>query len=84
MPFPLFYEQLTAAERRVLPYCIADVSCKSIAGILSISIETVKTHRKNIAHKLGVCGKEEFRRALHRLEREGGLPPNQQLTPNSP
>lgn len=79
-----FYEQLTPTERRVLSHCMADGSCKSIAEALGVSTETVRSHRKSILRKLGVCGKENFRRALRRLELAGGLPPAHKSPQNHP
>ena len=75
---------LTPTERRILLLISQDYSCKEIAMKLSICIETVKRHRKNIAHKLGTTGKTAFRRAIRQLEREGGLPFTQLLTPKLP
>ncbi len=84
MNFGNVYDELTPTERRVLRFCLDDVPCKTIADKLCMSVETVKTHRKHIARKLGVSGKTEFRQALRRIEREVGLPFTQELTPNSP
>ncbi|WP_083732890.1 LuxR C-terminal-related transcriptional regulator [Spirosoma montaniterrae] len=44
-----------------------------MADKLNLSVETVKTHRKNIAHKAGTKGKAEFRLLLRRLEQEAVL-----------
>ncbi len=77
MPSETLYDLLTPTERRVLRYCMDDAPCKTIADRLCLSVETVKSYRKNVARKLGVSGKAAFHRALYRLEREGGLPPAQ-------
>lgn len=58
-------EQLTAQERKILLMTLNDYSCKEIADTLSIALETVKRHRKNIIGKLKVKGKTEFRRLLY-------------------
>lgn len=58
-------EQLTAQERKILLMTLNDFSCKESADMLSIAIETVKRHRKNIIRKLEVKGKTEFRRLLY-------------------
>lgn len=65
---------LTPAERQVLILVSQDCYCKEIAVRLSICTETVKKHRKNIAHKLGATGKADFRRAVRQLERDGHVP----------
>ena len=57
--------QLTAQERKILLMTLNDFSCKESADMLSIAIETVKRHRKNIIRKLEVKGKTEFRRLLY-------------------
>ena len=56
--------QLTFKELEVLSFCKKGMSCQEISEELFISIETVKSHRKRIIKKLGLQGKEEFRRFI--------------------
>ncbi|MBS7396392.1 MAG: helix-turn-helix transcriptional regulator [Prevotellamassilia sp.] len=45
---------LSEREREVLHCVVCGMSNKEIAGKLFISLNTVLTHRKNIARKLGI------------------------------
>ena len=47
---------ITKREEEVLTLVLAELTSQEIALNLSLSAETVKTHRKNIAVKLGVRG----------------------------
>lgn len=47
-------EQLTGREREVLYMIAFEFSSKEIAERLSVGVETVKSHRKNIMVKLDV------------------------------
>lgn len=49
--------KLTHMETRVCQFVQAGYASKDIAESLSISLETVQTHRKNIRRKLGLHGK---------------------------
>ena len=46
--------ELTPREREVLQLLAEGKSTKEIAGIISISVKTVETHRKHIMDKLGL------------------------------
>jgi LuxR family maltose regulon positive regulatory protein len=52
-------EQLTRTERRVLMLMDSELSYPEIAELQHVSINTIKTHRKNIYTKLGVNTREE-------------------------
>jgi len=54
--------QLTFKEQEVFSLCKKGLSCQEMSEILFVSVETVKTHRKNILKKLGLFGKQEFRK----------------------
>ena len=47
---------ITQREEEILTLIMAELTSQEIALRLSVSTETVKTHRKNIAKKLGVRG----------------------------
>lgn len=56
---------LTPREKEVLELLVKGNSYKMIAGICSVSIDTVKRHLQNIYHKLQVnCGTEAVAKAL--------------------
>ena len=56
---------LTAREKEILQLLIKGYSIKVIASELKISFDTVRTHLKNIYHKLHVnCGKEAIAKVL--------------------
>lgn len=48
------YELLTAREREILHLLAAGKSNKDIAGMLSLSLYTVETHRRNLQEKLNL------------------------------
>ncbi len=52
-------EPLTEREQEVLHYLSKDYSNKDIAATMYISLDTVKTHLKNIYGKLGVASRKE-------------------------
>ena len=66
---PAVVEQLTRREREVLRLVGEMLSTKEIADHLYISVETVKSHLKNIFRKLGVSN----RNAAVRHARKAGL-----------
>ena len=52
-------EPLTNRERDILELLGQRLYNKEIAGQLSVSVETVKTHLQNIFQKLGVSNRRE-------------------------
>lgn len=64
----LFVEPLTGQEQRVLRLLAAGLSNPQIAGELVISVNTVKTHLKNVYGKLGVSSRDEAREAAQQLK----------------
>jgi len=48
------YELLTAREREILHLLAAGKSNKDVAGMLSLSLYTVETHRRNLQEKLNL------------------------------
>jgi len=64
----LLIEPLTEQEQRVLRLIVAGRSNPEIAEELVISVNTVKTHVKNIYGKLGVNSREEARQAARHLK----------------
>jgi DNA-binding NarL/FixJ family response regulator len=59
-PEPLGPELLTPREADVLEHLQAGRSNAEIALALSVSVETVRTHRRNIYRKLGVRTRREL------------------------
>lgn len=57
-------QDLTFREQQVLLAVKQANSCKEIADEFCISVETEKSHRKNIIAKLGLNGKVAFRRYI--------------------
>ena len=56
---PRLTEQLSGSEIRVLRYLPTHLSAPEIAGELSVSTSTVKTHLRNLYAKLGVHSRAE-------------------------
>jgi two-component system, NarL family, nitrate/nitrite response regulator NarL len=64
-PEPLGPELLTPREADVLEHLQAGRSNAEIALALSVSVETVRTHRRNIYRKLGVRTRRELASLTH-------------------
>lgn len=64
----LLTEPLSHHEQRVLRLLVAGLSNPEIASELVVSVNTVKTHVKNIYGKLNVNGRKEARDVAHRLK----------------
>jgi len=67
-------EPLTDSETRVLRYLPTNMSAPEIAGQLSVSVNTVRTHMRYVYEKLGVhrrAGAVERARALGLLAPSG-------------
>jgi LuxR family maltose regulon positive regulatory protein len=52
-PAPRLAERLTDSETRVLRYLPTNLSAPEIAGQLSVSVNTVRTHMRHVYEKLG-------------------------------
>jgi LuxR family maltose regulon positive regulatory protein len=61
-------EPLSGQERRILRLLAADLSYPEIAEELVISLNTVKTHVKNVYGKLGVHSRTEASEVAHQLQ----------------
>jgi len=70
---PLLLEPLSRSEIRVLRYLPTHLSAPEIAGELSVSTSTVKTHMRNLYAKLGVHRRAE---AIERARALGLLAPS--------
>ena len=56
---PRLTEPLTGSEIRVLRYLPTHLTAPEIAGELSVSLTTVKTHLRNLYAKLGAHSRAE-------------------------
>ncbi len=56
---------LTAQERKIVKIVLKGISYVEAAKILDISINTLKTHMKNIFNKYAVCSKIELYNKFH-------------------
>jgi FixJ family two-component response regulator len=61
------YEGLTSREREVFALVVRGLPNKQIADVLSISERTVKAHRCQVMHKMGVQSPAELGRAVEWL-----------------
>jgi LuxR family maltose regulon positive regulatory protein len=66
-------EPLTGSETRVLRYLPTNLSAPEIAGQLSLSVNTVRTHLRHLYEKLGAHGRTE---AVERARALGLLAPS--------
>lgn len=64
----LLWQQLTQREREVTALIWLGLTNTQIAGRLSVSPNTVKTHNKNILAKFGVSSKAALREKLSLLD----------------
>ncbi|WP_439504319.1 response regulator transcription factor [Sediminibacterium sp.] len=51
--------KLTKREVQILSELSKGATDAEIAGVLNISVETIKSHNKNIYKKLNVCNRSE-------------------------
>ncbi len=58
---------LTRQELRVLYEAIEGKGNAEIAQLMHVCLGTVKTHKNNLIAKLGIQGKEEFRKYVAKL-----------------
>jgi DNA-binding CsgD family transcriptional regulator len=65
-------EPLTAAERRVLELLTTELTLKKIGSRLYVSPETVRTHVRDIYHKLDVHSRSEAVERARELGLLGG------------
>ena len=61
------YENLSPREREVFALVVRGLPNKQIAGVLGISERTVKAHRGQVMHKMGVQSGAELGRAVEWL-----------------
>jgi DNA-binding NarL/FixJ family response regulator len=66
---------LTSRELEVLALIARGLSNKEIAGELTVSVPTVKTHVHNLLHKLGTRRRADAARLLHIAASDAGLEP---------
>jgi LuxR family maltose regulon positive regulatory protein len=65
---PVIVEALTEKEREVLGYLAALLSTEEIAGAMFVSVNTVKTHVRNILRKLAASRRNEAIRRARDLQ----------------
>jgi LuxR family maltose regulon positive regulatory protein len=53
------HEPLSDGETRILRYLPTNLSAPEIAGELSLSVNTIRTHTRHIYEKLGAHGRTE-------------------------
>ena len=63
-------ETLTQAERRVFDLYVQDKKAQEIAGLLNISINTVKFHNGNIYSKLAVGSRKELLAYIRYMQKQ--------------
>jgi len=68
---PLVHERLTAKEREVLGHLAELLTTDEIAGTMLVSVNTVRTHVRNVLRKLGASRRNE---AVRRARDLGILP----------
>jgi DNA-binding NarL/FixJ family response regulator len=61
-------DKLTNQELKILKLMVLYLSNKQIAEKLHVCEGTIKKHRKNIYAKLSICGKEQVRLFLRKIE----------------
>jgi DNA-binding CsgD family transcriptional regulator len=76
--------QLTFKELEIFSLTKKGMSCQEISEQLFISLETVKTHRKRIIRKLGLHGKQEFRKFIMNLLAEELMSKHENSPQNHP
>jgi LuxR family transcriptional regulator, maltose regulon positive regulatory protein len=64
----LVVEELTAKEAEVLGHLASLLTTEEIAGVMYISVNTVRTHVRNILRKLGVTRRNAAVRRAHELQ----------------
>jgi len=69
---------LTAKELEVLEHLEALLTTEEIADTMFISVNTVRTHVRNILRKLSASRRNE---AVRRAREAGLLPPGRRVTP---
>lgn len=62
---------LSPAERAVFDLYVEGYTAKEIAGILCLSINTIKTHNKRIYMKLNVASRKELLAYVNMIKQEG-------------
>ncbi|KPL90247.1 helix-turn-helix domain-containing protein [Herpetosiphon geysericola] len=70
---PPWIDQPTPRELEIAEMSIIGYSCEEIAGHLSISITTVRTHLRNIYAKMQVSNIRALTICLYKLERRSGF-----------
>ncbi|HNE17462.1 MAG TPA: response regulator [Rhodocyclaceae bacterium] len=66
------YAQLTAREKEVIAFMVKGALNKQAAAELGVSEMTVKVHRRNVMHKMGVARLPDLVRMMERLHGAGG------------
>ena len=74
-PFASGVSALTSRELEVLALVARGFSNKEIAGKLTVSVPTVKTHVHNLLRKLGTRRRADAARLLHVAASDAGLEP---------
>jgi len=74
-------DQLSAREREVLRYLPTMLTISEIAGELSVSVNTIKSHTRSIYRKLGATRRQM---AVTRAYEYGILRPRSFLRPTAP
>jgi LuxR family maltose regulon positive regulatory protein len=64
----LVVEDLTAKEAEVLDHLASLLTTEEIASVMYISVNTVRTHVRNILRKLGVTRRNAAVRRAHELQ----------------
>jgi len=78
------WDNLSPREQEVAALACLGYTNRQMAGRMHISIETIKTHMRNVLGKFDLHGKAELRQALDGWDFSGWVPPQSYLDNGGP